>query len=142
MVPFVFHRDSEKVQKNSSDMEKKITDPFKVELLDVLNETGGVMKIQFHTMTLTVPKELLQQLRDKGFKTNITMCMMAGLSQSGMKEEEIMSFLAEADAAGASPSLTIEAEEGQALNITSKEENPMVDMLVQALQNQNKEGRG
>ena len=67
---------------------------------------------------------------------------MAGLSQSGMKEEEIMSFLAEADAAGASPSLTIEAEEGQALNITSKEENPMVDMLVQALQNQNKEGRG
>jgi len=123
-------------------MEKKITDPFKVELLDVLNETGGVMKIQFHTMTLTVPKELLQQLRDKGFKTNITMCMMAGLSQSGMKEEEIMSFLAEADAAGASPSLTIEAEEGQALNITSKEENPMVDMLVQALQNQNKEGRG
>ena len=53
-----------------------------------------------------------------------------------------MSFLAEADAAGASPSLTIEAEEGQALNITSKEENPMVDMLVQALQNQNKEGRG
>lgn len=36
--------------------------PYNVELLDVLNETGGVMKIQFHTMTLTVPKELLQQM--------------------------------------------------------------------------------
>ena len=113
--------------------------PYDVELLDVLNETGGVMKIQFHTMTLTVPNDLLQQLRNKGFKTNITMCMMAGLSQSGMKEEDIMSFLTEADAVGSAPSVTIEAEEGQALNITSKEENPMVDMLMQALQNQNME---
>jgi len=39
-------------------------------------------------------------------------------------------------AAGAAPSVTFEAAEGEALNISGKENNPMVDALVQAIKNQ------
>ena len=34
------------------------------------------------------------------------------------------------------PNVTFEAAEGEALNITDKENNPMVDALVQAISNQ------
>ena len=42
----------------------------------------------------------------------------------------------EAAAAGAAPSVTFEAAEDETLNITDKENNPMVDALVQAISNQ------
>ena len=47
-----------------------------------------------------------------------------------------MEFIREADAADAAPSVSFEAAEGEALNISSPEENPMVDALVQAVSNQ------
>lgn len=111
---------------------KKEKDPFKIELLDVLNEVGGTMVIKYHTATINLPKESLQTMRDNGFPTDIMSCVMYGLVAAGKTEEGTMSFLKEAASKGAAPSVSFEAAEGETLNISSPEENPMVDMLVQA----------
>ena len=108
-------------------------DPFQIELLDVLNEVGGIMKIKYHTKILIIQKEGLQTLRNHGYSTDVMTCIVAGLAASGMKQQEITSFLKEADAVKSAPNVTFEAAEGEALNIKSREENPMVDMLLQAL---------
>ena len=117
---------------------KKIINPYEVELLDLWNEVGGQMVIKYHTATITPAKEDLQQLREKGFKTDVMTCIIANVG-AHLGEEKALSFLTEAAAAGAAPSVTFEAAEGEALNITSKEENPMVDALVQAISNQGEE---
>ena len=50
--------------------------------------------------------------------------------------KHMISFIEDGFAAGAAPCVSFEAAEGEALNITSPEENPMVDALVQAIENQ------
>ncbi len=117
---------------------KQTTDPFEVEMLDLWNEVGGQMVIKYHTATIKPDKGDLQQLRDKGFKTDIMTCIIANVG-AHLGEEKAMAFLQEAAAAGAAPSVTFEAAEGEVLNISSPEENPMVDQLVQAIENQGKE---
>lgn len=113
----------------------KIQDPYKMELLDLWNEVGGQMVIKYHIATIKPDKGDLQQLRDKGFKTDVMTCIIANIG-AHLGEEKALTFLTEADVAGATPSVTFEAAEGEALNITSPEENPMVDALVQAIENQ------
>ena len=56
---------------------------------------------------------------------------------SGKTEEETMAFLKEADEAKAGVSVSFDAPDGGALNVKSKEENPMMDLLVQAVENNN-----
>ena len=109
--------------------------PYEMELLDLWNEVGGQMVIKYHIATIKPDKNDLQQLRDKGFKTDVMTCIIANIG-AHLGEEKTMAFLQEADAAGAAPSVTFEAAEGEALNIKSREENPMVDMMVQAVSNQ------
>ena len=53
--------------------------------------------------------------------------------QLGKKEAEIKAFLEEAHQAGAAPSVTFEAPDDGALNVTSPEENPELDKLVKAM---------
>ena len=108
----------------------KTQDPYKMELLDLWNEVGGQMVIKYHRATIKPDKGDLQQLRDKGFKTDVMACVM------WKSQEETLAFLEEAAAAGAAPSVTFEAAEGEALNITGKENNPMVNQLVEAIENQ------
>ncbi len=124
-------------------MEKKkqTTDPFEVELLDLWNEVGGQMVIKYHIATIKPDKGDLQQLRDKGFKTDVMACIMSSFIGHGKSQEETLTFLEEAAAAGAAPSVTFEAKEGEVLNIRSQEENPILDGLVQAVENQRKENR-
>jgi len=119
---------------------KESKDLYEIEILDVLNEVGGAMVIDFHTATIKLTKEQLQKLRDGGYNTDVISCVIAGLAGSGMNSDQAMEFIREADAAGAAPNVTFEAAEGETLNITSPEENPMVDALVQAVSNQGKEG--
>ena len=107
-------------------------------MLDLWNEVGGQMVIKYHTATIKPDKGDLQQLRDKGFKTDIMTCIIANVG-AHLGEEKAMAFLQEAAATGAAPSVTFEAAEGEVLNISSPEENPMVDQLVQAIENQGKE---
>ena len=114
----------------------KTQDPYKMELLDLWNEVGGQMVIKYHRATIKPDKGDLQQLRDKGFKTDVMACIMSAFIGHGKSQEETLAFLEEAAAAGAAPSVTFEAAEGEALNINSPEENPMVDALVQAVSNQ------
>ena len=114
----------------------KTQDPYKMEMLDLWNEVGGVMKIDYYTVTMTITRELLQGLRDEGIKTDVMACIMSAFIGHGKNQEETLAFLEEAAAAGAAPSVTFEAAEGEALNITDKENNPMVDALVQAIENQ------
>lgn len=114
---------------------KKTQDPYNMELLDIWNEVGGQMIIKYHRATIKPDKGDLQQLRDKGFKTDVMTCIIANVG-AHLGEKKALVFLTEADAAGAAPSVSFEAAEGEALNITDKENNPMVDALVQAISNQ------
>ena len=112
------------------------TNPYEMELLDLWNEVGGQMVIKYHIATIKPDKGDLQQLRDNGFKTDVMACIMSAFIGHGKSQEETLAFLEEAAAAGAAPSVSFEAAEGEALNINSPEENPMVDALVQAVSNQ------
>ena len=115
---------------------KETVNPYEVELLDLWNEVGGQMVIKYHIATIKPDKGDLQQLRDKGFKTDVMACIMSAFIGHGKSQEETLTFLEEAAAAGAAPSVTFEAADGEALNIRSREENPMVDALIQAISNQ------
>ena len=116
----------------------KKQNPYEMELLDLWNEVGGQMIIKYHTATVKPDKGDLQQLRDKGFKTDVMTCIIANVG-AHLGEEKALAFLTEAAAARAAPSVSFEAAEGEALNISSPEENPMVDALVTAISEQGKE---
>jgi len=120
-------------------MEKQNINPYEIEMLDVLNEVGGTMTVEYHTSKLTLTKEQLQVLRDEGYETDVMICVMIGLAASLKDEQKVIDYLKEAQAAGAAPSVSFDAVEGESLNISSPEENPMVDKLVQAVSNQEKE---
>ena len=117
------------------DMKEDKVNPYSVELLDVLEEVGGTMMIQYHTATITLTADRLRLLRDNGLKTDVTMCLMAGLMALCGGYEGAVAFVGAAEAAGARLSVTFEAPEGGSLNIRSREKNPMVDMLLQAVSN-------
>ena len=108
-------------------------DPYTVELLDLWNEVGGQMKIVYHTTTITLKKETLQEMRDNGFPTNVLSCIAAGFGVNGKSREELLAFVMEAEAAGAAPSVTFEAAAGESLHIKGRKENPITDGLVQAI---------
>ena len=107
-----------------------------MELLDLWNEVGGQMNIKYHRYTFTPAKEDLQKLRDNDFPTDVLTVILQILMGHGRSAEEIKAFFQEADAAGAAPAVSFEATDGGVLNITSKENNPMVDCLVQTVNNQ------
>lgn len=114
---------------------KETKNPYEMELLDLWNEVGGQMVIEYHTAKIKPAKEDLQQLRDKGFKTDVITVIIAEIA-ARCGQDETIAFIEKAEAAGAAPSVTFEAAEGEVLNIKSREENPMVDMMVQAVSNQ------
>ena len=116
-------------------MKEQTVNPYEVELLDLWNEVGGQMVIKYHIATIKPDKGDLQQLREKGFKTDVMTCIIANVG-AHLGEEKALVFLTEADAAGAAPSVSFEAADGEALNITGKENNPMVAQLVEAIENQ------
>ncbi len=119
---------------------KSQTNPYEMELLDLWNEVGGQMVIKYHIATIKPDKGDLQQLRDKGFKTDVMACIMSAFIGHGKSQEETLTFLEEAEAAGAAPSITFEAPKGEHLNITGEpDDNPLVDQLVQAVENQDRE---
>ena len=111
-------------------------DPYKVEMADVAKELGGNLVIKYHTATISLTCEQLQTIKENGFPTDIMFCVMAGFMMSGKTEEETMAFLKEADEAKAGVSVSFDAPDGSALNVKSKEENPMMDLLVQAVEDQ------
>lgn len=111
-------------------------DPYKVELADVAKEAKGNVVITFHTAEIRFTCEQLQNLKAKGYHTDIITCVMAGLACSGKSEDEIKAFLEEANKAKGGISLAFEAPDDGALNIKSKEENPLIDQFVQAVENQ------
>ena len=111
-------------------------DPYKVEMADVAKELGGNLVIKYHTATISLTCEQLQTIKENGFPTDIMSCVMAGFMMSGKTEEETMAFLKEAYEAKAGVSVSFDAPDGSALNVKSKEENPMMDLLVQAVEDQ------
>ena len=114
----------------------KTQDPYKMELLDLWNEVGGTMKIEFGGTTISLTQEQIQLMKDNGARTDVMSCILTGLAYSGKTMGEAISFIEDGFAAGAAPSVTFEAAEGEALNITGKENNPMVNQLVEAIENQ------
>ena len=117
-------------------MAKKSTqEPYEMELLDLWNEVGGQLIIEYHTVKIKPAKEDLQHIRDKGFKTDVMTVIVAEVV-AHYGQEETEAFMERAEAVGATPRISFEAAEGEDLNISSPEENPMVDALVQAVSNQ------
>ena len=117
-------------------MKGQTVNPYEMELLDLWNEVGGQMVIEYHTAKIKPKKAVLQALRDNDVKTDIMNCIMAGLVAGGLNQKDATEFIEQTFKAGAAPSVNFEAAEGEALNIRSREENPMVDMMVQAVSNQ------
>ncbi len=115
----------------------KTTNPYEMELLDLWNEVGGQMVIEYHTAKIKPAKEDLQQIRDKGFKTDVITVIIAEIA-AHCGQDETIAFIEKAEAAGAAPSVTFEAEEGEGLNVKSRKENPLFDILLQAAEKQNK----
>ena len=58
------------------------------------------------------------------------------LLMNGKTEEEVKAFLQEAEEANAHLSVSFDAPDNKGLNIKSKEDNPLMDILVQAVENQ------
>lgn len=114
-------------------MKNKKHDPYNVQLADLANELGGNMAVEYYNVSFTLTKEQLQDMKDKGLRTDIMSCVMAALIMNGKNEAEIKAFLEEAHQAGAAPSVTFEAPDDGALNVTSPEENPELDKLVKAM---------
>lgn len=118
---------------------KQTANPYEMEMLDLWNEVGGQMVIEYHTAKIKPAKEVLQALRDNDIKTDVMNCIMAGLVAGGLNQKDATEFIEQAFEAGAAPSVTFEAAEGEALNITDKENNQMVAQLVEAIENQEQE---
>ena len=114
-------------------MKNKKQDPYEVQLADLANEIGGNMAVEYYNVSFTLTKEQLQDMKDKGLRTDIMSCILAALIMNGKNEAEIKAFLEEAHQAGAAPSVTFEAPDDGALNVTSPEENPELDKLVKAM---------
>ena len=114
-------------------MKNKKQDPYNVQLADLANELGGNMAVEYYNVSFTLTKEQLQDMKDKGLRTDIMSCIMAALIMNGKNEAEIKAFLEEAHQTGAAPSVTFEAPDDGALNVTSPEENPELDKLVKAM---------
>ena len=111
----------------------KRQDPYKVQLADVANEIGGNMTIKYYTLDCTLTKEQLQDMKKNGLKTDVMSCIFAALVMNGMNETEVKEYIEKAHNAGAAPSVTFEAPDDGALNVTSPEENPELDKLVKAM---------
>ena len=114
-------------------MKNKKQDPYNVQLADLANELGGNMAVEYYNGSFTLTKEQLLDMKDKGLRTDIMSCIMAALIMNGKNEAEIKAFLEEAHQAGVAPSVTFEAPDDGALNVTSPEENPELDKLVKAM---------
>ena len=114
-------------------MKNKKQDPYEVQLADLAYEIGGNMAVEYYNVSFTLSKEQLQDMKEKGLRTDVMSCIMAALIMNGKNETEIKEFLEEANNAGAAPSVSFEAPDDGALNITSPEENPDIDRLVKAM---------
>ena len=91
------------------------------------------MAVEYYNVSFTLTKEQLLDMKNKGLRTDIMSCIMAALIMNGKNEAEIKAFFEEAHQAGAAPSVTFEAPDDGALNVTSPEENPELDKLVKAM---------
>ena len=114
-------------------MKNKKQDPYNVQLADLANELGGNMAVEYYNVSFTLTKEQLLDMKNKGLRTDIMSCIMTALIMNGKNEAEIKAFLEEAHQVGAAPSVTFEAPDDGALNVTSPEENPELDKLVKAM---------
>ena len=102
-------------------MKNKKQDPYEIQLADLANEIGGNMAVEYYNVSFTLSKEQLQDMKEKGLRTDVMSCIMAALIMNGKNETEIKDFLEEANNAGAAPSVSFEAPDDGALNITSPE---------------------
>ena len=114
----------------------KNTNPYDVEMADLAKEIGGNLSIKYHTIKLSITCEQLQTIKENGFPTDVMSCVMVGLLMNGKTEEEVKAFMQEADEAHAHLSISFDAPDEKGLNIKSKEENLLMDILVQAVENQ------
>ena len=110
----------------------KNTNPYDVEMADLAKEIGGNLSIEYHTIKLSITCEQLQTIKENGYPTDVMSCIMTGLLMNGKTEEEVKAFMQEANDAHAHLSISFNAPDEKGLNIKSKEDNPLMDILVQA----------
>ena len=117
----------------------KNTNSYDVEMADLAKEIGGNLQIEYHTIKLSITCEQFQTIKENGFPTDVMSCIMVGLLMNGKTEDEVKAFMQEADEAHAHLSISFDAPDEKGLNIKSKEENPLMDILVQAVEKGNAE---
>lgn len=111
-------------------------DPYIVELEDVAKEVGGDLTINYYNISLKISCEKLQLIKENSFPTDVMSCIMAGLLMNCKTEGEVQAFMKEAAENNSHLSISFDSPEKKGLNIKSKEENPLIDVFVQAVENQ------
>lgn len=114
-------------------MQQETKHPLEMEMLDVVNEIGGVLVINYHNATIRLDQPLLEKIREGGYKTDVMTCITFAFAYSGRNKEEILTFFQEAQEAGAQLSVSFEAPEGGALNLTSAEKAPTLDAMIHGM---------
>lgn len=102
-----------------------------IQLADLAKELNGNLVIEYHTATIRLDKEQLAFLQANGFPTDMWSCITAGFAFSQKSEAELSSFLEEAEAAQSNVRIQFVADDGSALNVQSKESNPLLNQLIQ-----------
>lgn len=114
-------------------MEEKASDIFELELADLAKEVNGNIVLSFGDAEVKVTLEQLTAYKEAGISTTFPIIFGAALMMSGYSEDEITEFYAEQNALGGGPQIALEAiDENTPLNLTRKEDNPLVNMIVEA----------
>ncbi|MGM9759393.1 MAG: hypothetical protein ACI30I_04660 [Parabacteroides sp.] len=108
------------------------TDPNEIELADVAKEIGANVIIRVNDETIRLTNEQLQYFKSQGLPTTTSDCLMAGLILAGKSYEEIQAIMTNTDGPNQKIGVAFEAADGKCLNVTSPEQNPLLDQLMQA----------
>lgn len=113
--------------------------PYEIDLAAVANEVEGNLVINYYTAEIKFTNEQLQNLKSQGVPCDVWSLIMAGLVSGGMSVDEVKAYLNEAQENDGHLSVSFEAPDEGGLKVYSKEKNPMMDQLVQCVENQNEE---
>lgn len=107
------------------------TDIYKIQLADAAIEVSGDLVIDFGKYKMKLPLDTLKELKKKGTPSDIMSCIGICFIKNGKSPEEAMEIIQTGIKEGYHLSVTFEAPEGKALDISTPEKAPVLDKIVQ-----------
>jgi len=114
-------------------MDKKVNqDILSIQLADLAEEVNGNLTLSIGNADVDVTLEHLLFLKSKSMPTDFMTLFTMALVSGGYDQEQCMKFYEEQKAQGYGFRLSVnQIDDDTPLNIRSKEENPLFDVLVQ-----------